>query len=64
MPPKPPAPPSESPVAGVSGKLSDEDKLRPAGTPADVSAPMPDEEDDLDDNDDDDDGSLGPDGDN
>lgn len=58
MPPKPPAPPSESPVAGVSGKLSDEDKVRPAGTPADVSAPMPDDEDDdLDDDleDDDDD---------
>jgi ATP-binding cassette subfamily B protein len=33
-------------VAGISGKLSDEDKLRPAGTPADVSAPMPDDEDD------------------
>ncbi len=50
MPPaKPPALPSESPVAGVSGKLSDEDKLRPAGTPGDISAPMPDDEDDLDD---------------
>ena len=60
MPSKPPAPPSESPVAGVSGKLSDEDKLRPAGTPADISAPMPDDEDDniddeLEDDDDDED---------
>jgi ATP-binding cassette subfamily B protein len=61
MPPtKPPATPSESPVAGISGKLSDEDKLRPAGTPADVSAPMPDEDDDLDDDieDDEDDEDL------
>ncbi|MGN6283855.1 MAG: ABC transporter ATP-binding protein [Afipia sp.] len=58
---KPPALPSESPVAGIAGKLSDEDKLRPAGTPADVSAPMPDDEDDdLDDEleDDDDDEDL------
>jgi ATP-binding cassette subfamily B protein len=56
MPSKSPATPSESPVAGISGKLSEEDKLRPAGTPADVSAPMPDDdEDDLDDDLDDDD---------
>ncbi|KQW22568.1 multidrug ABC transporter ATP-binding protein [Afipia sp. Root123D2] len=56
MPPKSPAPDSESPAAGAPGKPSDDDKLRPAGTATDIhAAPASDDlGDDAGDDDDDD----------
>jgi ATP-binding cassette subfamily B protein len=63
MPPKSPAPDSESPAAGAPGKPSDDGKLRPAGTATDIHAAPPsddpgDDAEDEDEDDEDDDEEL------